>query len=91
MKHFKTFESFMNEGKDWSDLNTDGLAKAFAKEYSDKNSDAEDLEYWVDQYCHDKRIEEGPSEQDISNLMAILQKMGYKKMNIKDYPKPWYW
>jgi hypothetical protein len=91
MKHFKTFESFMNEGKDWNELNVDGLAKAFAKEFPDKNSNAEDLEYWVDQYCMEKKIENGPSEYDIEDLISKLQKMGYKKLILKDYPKPYYW
>ena len=91
MKNLPAYDDFVNEAKDWLDFDTVKLAKDFAKKFKDKNSDAKDLEYWVDQYCYEKKIEQGPTEADIEDLIRELEKLGYKKIDIKDYPKPWYW
>lgn len=94
MKNLPSFNEFLNEGKqpkDWLDFTVQKLAREFVKWSGDKNSDAEELEQWVDQYCYEKNIEAGPTEFDIEMLIAELRKMGYNKIDIKKYPKPWYW
>ena len=44
MKFIKTFESFINEGKDWSDFNANKVADMFINDYDYKEATSAELD-----------------------------------------------
>jgi hypothetical protein len=81
MKFVKTFENFLNEGKDWSDFDADQIAKEFMKDY-DNSATGEDLDEWLNMFAQDKRIEDGLDSNLAEEIVDFLKSKGYKKMSM---------
>lgn len=81
MKFIKTFESFINEGKDWSDFSAKEIADMFMKDYED-DATGEDLDEWLNMFAQDKRIEDVIDSSLAEEIVDILKSKGYKDMSM---------
>lgn len=90
MKTIKTFESFINEGRDWSDWDTSEIVKKYIKDVkNDKSKDASDLSGFMSNMSYKNRIEESPEKWYVEDIIDELAKKGFKNIKIEDFIKAW--
>jgi hypothetical protein len=82
MKFIKTFESFINEGKDWSDFTANKVADMFINDYDYKEATSAELDEWLSMFAQQKRIENAVDSSFAEELVNALNSKGYKNISM---------
>jgi len=83
MTYIHTFESFLQEGKDWRSFKAEEIAKNFMRD-NEKDAEAEEFNSWLYMFSQEKRIEDAIPFDIAKEVIDLLSKKGYSSIDIEE-------